>query len=98
LTLNGSASITISGSNEVASQVIDITFHVHQELLFLSFNLNPSEALSSEFIWVINVNDIFPFFSLYLLLFLDNVRAIFKPLSNEATHHLLRKFFIVYNL
>ena len=40
-------SIVVSGANEVASEVVDVTFLVHQVLLFFSLNLDPFESFGS---------------------------------------------------
>jgi hypothetical protein len=52
----------VSGSDEVACQVVDVALHVHEVLLSLAFNLDPPKASLGEFLWVIDINNFFLLF------------------------------------
>ena len=99
-------SITISCTNKVTSEVINISFHVHKEFFFLTFNLNSLQPLSSQLIRIINIDNVFilfiglVFFTFNHLL-LTHVSSFILFTILETRHKqflLLREFFLAHHL
>jgi hypothetical protein len=56
------SAILVSSSDEVSAEIIDVTLLVHKVLLFLTFNLDALQSLSSKVVRVVDIDNILIFF------------------------------------
>ena len=100
----GGVCVSVGGSDEVASQVVDVALQVHEELLLLALDLNAAETLLGQLVRVVDVDHILLLvLALHLRLTYLLLTVIFSHVGDlllrvavefqvvsKATHHLLR--------